>query len=305
MTFVPPSSQASVIVAAAKSRARQGSQSPSAAFDDTQLYIALNDINEWFCYWTFEPQQSGMMPFQFLRRETLFSSKAGTTLDGAIAAGANALSLASAASFTETPSTTEPQGLYIKNGEGHYDFVTFEARTGVAVSELATVDIAHSDDEQVEKIYPLPTNYGRPRTLKLSESQHLTWLDSEFEGVPPPGYFHTRFLPSKTLAAQSSGKLFLVLPEGIQEHTMTLYYVKKPNTIVDGNSYTDAPNGIARWAMIYKLMEYIWDTRGEDQKAEKFKREANEKMKHFAATQTTVDVSPIQGPIFDRDSDEV
>lgn len=302
MSFTPPTSQASTIVAHAKARTRQGASSPAAAFGETVLYEALHDINEWFCYWTFNPENGGIMPFSFLRREKLFSAQSETALNGAVAAGADSLVVDDGTIFSSPePSSSEPGGLWIDNGEGDYDFITFEERSTHTLSSLTTVDIAHADAEVVGKIYLLPSDYGRPRVLKLSESQHLDWIDGEFESIPPAGYFHTKYLTSQALALTGSGSNFLVLPRGLGEETLTLYYVKKPNTIANGNSYVDAPNGVARWAMIYKLMEYIFDTRGEDELADRAARKAEQKMKHFASMQSTVDVSPIQGAQFDYD----
>lgn len=301
MTFTPPTSKASTIISLAKAKTRQGTHSPSAAYDDTILYYALNDLNEWFCYWTFNTKKGGMQPFQFLRREFLFNSKANTTLNGAISAGDNSLTVTSAAAWSETPSATAPLGLYLKNSNGHYNFVTFETKVSSVFSDLDTVFLDFVDAVSVHKIYTLPTNYGRPRTLKISETQHYIWLDSEYSSVPPPGFFHTRFLPTKTLAPQNSGKMFLILPENIGANPMTLYYVKKPNSIANADSYVDAPDGIARMALVYKMMEYIWEVRGESSKAKECSDNAEDYMTTFASSQASVDASPIQGPMFDTD----
>lgn len=301
ITFIPPTSKASVIIAAAKARVRQGANSPSSGFGDTQLYLALNDINEWFTYWTFEPQQSGMQPFSFLRKEKLFTAKSNTTLDGAISAASDTLNVADASIWPEDISATSPGAFYIKNADQNFDFCTFESKSSNTLSALDTIDLDHITASAVYKLYPLPSDYGRPRTLKISENNHYTWLDGEYLGPPPIGYFSTMFLSTSTLGAQNSGKMFLVLPIGVSSGTQTLFYVRKPSVIVDGDSYIDAPDGIARSAVIFKMMEYMWELRGETSMADKYARKADEKMRHFASSQASVDTSVVHGPMYAAD----
>jgi len=295
MPLTPPSSKASEIITYAKGRTRQGSKSPSAALGDTQLYIALNDINEWFCYWVFDPDNGGLSPFFFLRDEQLIVSKAATTLNGAIDKAATSIALTSGSDFDSDASASEPGGMWIKDSDGHFDYITYEALTTNDITVASRVDIAHLDDEKCQKIYRLNANFGRPRVLKLSRTKNLIWIDSEFEDIPPPGFFHTKHL----ISSSGTHQMYIVLPEFTDERTYKLYYVKKPATITGADDRVDAPDGLGRRAVVYMLMAYIWETRGESDKAIEFEKKAIRDMRTFASSQSSIDSSLVQGPLTD------
>ncbi len=78
-------------------------------------------------------------------------------------------------------------------------------------------------------------------------------------------------------------------------------YIKKPTTINDASSKIDAPNGIARWAVLKKFEAFVWFHRGEMELYASAEAEAERLIGAFADTQTGEDASPNQDPYFDLD----
>lgn len=286
-----PSTAASDIISYVRSRCRLGTNPPNAIFQTTQMLVALHDINDWFFHW---PMDNGdMAPWKFTRKEKVFLAKNNTTLNGALSAGAISLILTSGTDF-DSPSS-DAAAAYVKDTNGIFHFFTYEGRATVTLSGINPIDVDLATGLDVQKLYTLPSDYGRPRTLKVNGGEYK-FSDSDTDDVPPAGYYHTRFMTS------SSGysNFYLVLPLQIGEGvTVKMHYIKRPTVIATGTDKIDAPNGLARLAIISKFEAYCWEHRGEMDMAMAAEKKAEDAISQFAAVQSGENASPDKGPSFD------
>lgn len=291
MTLIQPSSTATNIISYVRSRCRLGTNPPNAAFQETQMLLALNDVNEWFWFW---PTENSLSPWKIARKRKLFTTIASTTLNGAVSANATSLILTSATDF-DSPGGTDVGAGYVKNNQGIYILFNYETKSSNTLSSVSGIDVALTSGWTVFKHYPLPIDFDRPRQLKV-DGQTYKFTDSEFDDIPPPGCYMTRYEKS----TNGYDKFFLILPDNMQsDRTLQFNYVRKPTTISAGTHKVDAPDGVARWALIEKFKAYVWGERGEtelaaiaDQKAEKF-------IQQYAATKSNEDASENTDPTFD------
>lgn len=291
MSNILPSTAASDIISYVRSRCRLGTAPPNAIFQTTQMLVALNDINEWFYYW---PMDNGdMAPWKFTRKEKSYLAKDNTTLNGAVSAGATSIILTSGSDF-DSPSSDAAAG-FIKDSNWIFHFFTYEGRSTHTLSGVSTIDVDLATALDVYKLYTLPSDYGRPITLKVN-GRDYRFSDSDSDDIPPAGHYHTRFMTS------SSGytNFYLVLPLLLGDgNTVKMHYVRRPTIIDEGTDKIDAPNGIARNAIIAKFEAYCWEHRGETDMAALAEKKAEELIMQFAAVQSGENASPDKGPSFD------
>lgn len=291
MTLVQPSSQASDIISYIRSRCRIGQSPPNAALQTTQMRLALNDVNEWFWFW---PTMNDLAPWKISRKRKLFTTVASTTLNGAVSANATSLILTSASDFDD-PASADVGAGYVKNNEGIYVLFNYETKSSNTLSNVSGIDVALTTGWSVYKFPPLPTDYDRPRQLKV-DGQRYRFTDAEFDDLPPPGYYMTHYEKS----TNGYDKFFLVLPDNMQsDRTVQFNYIRKPTTISSDTSKIDAPDGIARWAVLEKFAAYVWGIRGEEDLAQTANAKAEDFIQQYAASKSNEDASENSDPTFD------
>ncbi len=294
MSNLLPSSLASDIILYVRGRVRLGSNPPSPVFQDTQMLVALNDINDWFYYW---PLDNGdMAPWKFTRKEKIYLAKNLTTLNGPVAAGAISIDLTDGSDF-DSPDT-DAAAAFIRDNNWIFHFFTYEGRTTNNLSGVSTIDVDIATGMEVRKLFTLPSDYGRPRILKVNGREYK-FVDSESDDVPNTGTYYTRFMTS----ANGYSNFYLVLPLLIGAgQTVKMHYVKRPTIIDELTDRVDAPDGVARWALIKKFEAFCWFHRGESELAAEADAAAEKFIKLFAAVQSGENASADQGPSFDLDA---
>jgi len=262
----PSFSTAATIITQVRAKTRIGANSTSTALQNTAMLLQLHDTNEWFHNY---PYTIGMLGWKFNDRETIIQTKANTTLNGAVSAGATSVILVNASDFDSPPLDSNHPSLgagYIRTNKYMYDFFVYETKSSNTLSIASGIDIAHLTSEEVHKLYALPSNFGKGRALfRESNVIEYQYLDQDLRQTPPFGYY---MLKSFTSTNGFTGT-FMVMPWTIGVYNFKFYYMIKANTISasDLSDKINAPDGEGRQAVIEKMCQYVWEILGEDQMA--------------------------------------
>lgn len=226
------------ILDAAKAEAIGSTSSSVSALQETQMIERIEQLNAEFVYSAHTKHPKG--GWSWMQSVYNFNTKNNTSLNGAIAAGAATLVLTDASDFDSSGR------IVIETSKNALDFIDYSSKAThtLTVSTTTgdqTVGLAHSDGAWVEKLYPLPSNYGKTRELNVNS---VLYFYEKLQGFPRIGYFST------------FGNYFL-MPKSIGEQDVTLFYEKKPSTITALTSSTDIPVQFQRWA-IEKLKAHIY-----------------------------------------------
>lgn len=175
-----------------------------------------------------------------MRKVTSFASKAATTLNGAVSAGAASVVLTSGTDFDSSGR------IIIEASNGAFDFVDYSSKaTHTLTCSLATgaetVSIDHATLERVEKLYALPSDYSKARELYVNS---VLYRYQHMDGFPTSGYFTTY-----------GG--YILLPRGIGAQSCTLIYLAKGTSITALADTTNIPSEFSRYA-IEKLKAHIY-----------------------------------------------
>lgn len=247
------------IITQARSEALVGSNPIAAPLDDDSMYQRLHDINMEACQY---PKSVGYLGWLFMDREVIISTIANTALNGAISSGASTFTVDSASGF-DVPSGTCGAG-YIRDGKQMFDFFTYESLSGNIFSNVSDISEAHADDEEVHKVYALPSDYGYQRAL-YKQSVYLKYHNADIglRQVPAHPFFSIVYLKSTTYFAP-----FLVFPYKINSLNWKLLYQKAPVDVLGASDRTtvklDLPTGHGRRYYIEKLKAFIHESEGND-----------------------------------------
>ena len=220
------------------------------ALQDAALIRELNVINSEFVNAPYLRNYSG---WKWMEEITNFQSKAATTLNGALTTSSTSIILTSATDFDSSGR------VWSETGNGALDFMDYTGKSSNTLTGATGIDIAHASGDSVEKLYALPSNFGKSRTLYLNGSEY-TFVDSSNYLIPPSGYYTTQ-------------GAYIFLPENVGAQDATLRYMKKPTNVSTGVIGTDlatsmdVPVRYARFA-VERLKAYIYSiTRHPDKQA--------------------------------------
>lgn len=175
-----------------------------------------------------------------MQKVTNFNSKDATTLNGAVASGAASVILTSGTDWDSTGRSV------IETSKGALDFFDHTAKsthtlTVSAVTGAETVSMAHATSERVEKLYALPSDYSKAKTLHVNS---VLYRYERLDGFPASGGFTTY-------------GAYILLPRGIGAQDCTLNFFKKGDTIDELTDSTNIPTEFSRYA-IEKLKAHIY-----------------------------------------------
>lgn len=178
--------------------------------------------------------------WSWMLKVTSFNSKAATTLNGALSAGAASVVLTDGTDWDSTGRSV------IETTKGALDFFDHTAKathtlTVSAVTGAETVSLAHASAERVEKMPPLPSDYSKVQRLYVNS---CLYRYERLSGFPATGGFTTY-----------GG--YILLPRGIGAQDCTLYYYSKGATIDELADTTNIPTEFSRYA-IEKLKAHIY-----------------------------------------------
>lgn len=229
---------ADTLISTAKAEAIGSTNSSITALQDEQLLAKVNQLNAEFVNSAHTRHPLG--GWSWMRKVTSFSSKAATTLNGAVAAGAGSIILTSGTDWDSTGRSI------IESTAGAFDFVDHTAKathtlTISSATGAETVSMSHADAERVEKLYALPSDYSKTRELYVNS---VLYRYEEMSGFPSSGHFTTY-----------GG--YILLPRGIGAQSCTLIYLAKGSTIDELTDSTNIPTEFSRYA-IEKLKAHIY-----------------------------------------------
>ena len=229
------------IIDPAVSEAIGSTSSLLTALQDTQLIERVEALNSEFIRSAHTRHPKG--GWSWMRKASVFQTVASTTLNGDISAGDLTFILTSGTNWASSGRSV------IEASSGSLDFVDHESKAThtLTVSTTTgdeTISIDHSDGERVEKLYAVPSDYGK--TIKLYVGT-VEYFYERIDRYPPLGKF----------ALYGS---YFFMPRGIGARDVTLHYEKVPATITLTTSETNIPVEYQRWA-IEKLKAHIFTIR--------------------------------------------
>lgn len=226
------------LIATAKAEAIGSTSSSLTAMQDEQMLAKVQQLNTEFVNAAHTRHPLG--GWSWMQKTTNFQSKAATTLNGAVSAGAASVILASGTDWDSTGRSV------IETSKGALDFFDHTSKstatlTVSAVSGAETVSMGHADSERVEKLYALPSDYSKVKMLYVNS---VLYRYERLDGYPQSGMFSTY-----------GG--YIMLPRGIGAQDCTLYYFKKGDTIDELDDATNIPTEFSRYA-VEKLKAHIF-----------------------------------------------
>jgi len=165
----------------------------------------------------------------YMKGEKGFDAVDSTKLNGAVAAGANSITVDDSSDFESA------NGAGVIRVSTAYDVFDYTTNDGATVfTGVTNVDFAHADDTTVSRLYRLPDNFDIPRTGRR-KGHGVTVND-----VP---YFQTAENPLyNEFAIYDNGTYkFLWLPKGVTSGNIMVVYDKKPTTLDSDDDTVDVP----------------------------------------------------------------
>jgi hypothetical protein len=230
---------AETLITTAKAEAIGSTTSSLTALQDERLLARASQINADFVNSAHTRHPLGGWSWM-LAKPYPFLTKAATTLNGALAAGADTVTLTSASDFDSAGK------FVIERASGMLEFVDNESKLvnvlTVSTSTGAdTVQIAHLTGEKVEKLYALPSDYSKFAWLYVNS---VVYPYQKLDQFPPGGYF-------------TIYDSFILMPKQIGAQDCTLYYFRKADVINAMANATNIPTEFSRFA-IEKLKAHIY-----------------------------------------------
>lgn len=229
-------------------RAESGTDVPVA--QDAFLYEAINDgQNKWL-----DAFQQGGEDQVSSQRETGFDLIADTTLDEASGI------TSSDTEFTVTDDSSDyaaSSGALLIWDDNMPDFVNYTTYTSGTKTFSGVTGIAfdHEDDDAVQNLYKLPTNFGSFReSANWGDGVLVNGIPHKYvNGIPPPAYF--------SLYDDGTNK-FLVLPRGLTGSASVLF--NAAYTTIDSSDDTVAIPDRWKFYLIWHCIAFCYMGRGDE-----------------------------------------
>lgn len=210
--------------------------------EDTQLFVMLNAANnEWI-----EAFKVGAgEPPQRIKKEfggTLVSS---TDLDGAVATTDTEIDVTDA-------SNLDSSGAIVVYKTAAPDTIEYTGKSSNQLTGVTGIGFAHADEEIVDKLYPLPSDFADLRTAEqYGDGVRVNNVNYEYtSGIPRSTQFSLYDNGTTTylwFATGSSGDF-------------SVYYNKNSTTIDDSSDTVDIPDSQPhnQLFLVYRLAEYLY-----------------------------------------------
>ncbi len=294
----PTYSTASTILGQVRDEIGVGSNPSSSALQDTALLRQLDDINHEFVNY---PYTIGMLGWKFLEREFIIETKVSTPLDGATSSGDTDFTVDSTAAWTDPTADTLEAG-YIITGNDIFDFFTFEDMTTTDITIVDGLQIDHTDNSTVHKIYKLPAEFGKIRNvIRQSNSREYFYTDPTITQLPRANQYSIKILTSTNDFTAS----FLTFRRDVGALEFKIYYMMQPTLISATGTSINAPNGPARRFIVEAMKEYAWSSMGEQDEANLARARAQRALQSAVDEWVVATVQPNQSLEFLESSDFV
>lgn len=224
------------------------STSSLTALQETALIRQVDVINRRFVMEAHIRHSSG--GWSWMEDVTNFQTKSGTTINGALTTASTSVVFTADIGFDASSGR-----IWVKTSKGAVDFIDYTSFTTLTASGATDVDMAHASGEKTEKLYALPSTYGKAHRLILGTTEYRY---EKPELLPCSGTFGTR-------------GSFLLLPEGVGQQDATFWFEKAPTDLSTGTAATDLarsldiPEDFFRYP-VEMLKAYIFTVRRRDDK---------------------------------------
>jgi len=233
------------IIDTARAEAIASSATQITALEDAEFLKRINWIN---AKWVRSPHTKDHGGGWSWMRDgiTNIETVVNTNLNGAIAKGASTFILKAVIDSNDSSGRMIIQ----ESPSGAIDFVDWSSNssTTYTVSTTSgdlTVNMAHVDAIHVEKLYALPSDYGKTIKLLVNSTEYF-FLKNNY--LFPTGRRYT-----------TVGN-FILFPKNIADQDVTLYYEKSETNLTALSQNTDIPVEFNRWAVEMALF-YIYRIR--------------------------------------------
>lgn len=258
---------ASSIIDLARNLLREDSGSDVPVIGDTFLLTAISDGN---LKWARRFRSGGVAPIVF-QRETGFDLVADTQLNepGGITTSDNEIIVDNSDNFDTT------NGAFVIWDDNLPDLISYTTNTVATetFTGVTNIGFAHEDNDVVQKLYKLPTNFGQFREAPgYGDGVRLNGSGLRFTGGPPdPGFF--------SMYDDGTNK-FLWLPRGAS-NSASIWYDKNSTTIDSTDDTVDLPEE-AQMFLVWHALSLCYVGREQDYgKMIAAKNEANSVLQEF------------------------
>lgn len=218
-----------------------GSDLGLSGIEEARTIEWINDLNAELYE---EFYSRGLVVPDYLASSVGFDTSSATALAADTAAGATSLTVDSSAAL-------DSSGAAVIYDRQHFDVFTYTGNSsgtvsGIPASGRDSLEFAHDDDDAVEKLYALPSDFGRPRPGRI-RGDGLT-----MDGVP--FYERPEFPQLKhfSIYTDTSESKHLWLPRGSNGQA-SMFYDLKPSTLDSTDDEIDWPSPY-HWYLVYGLV---------------------------------------------------
>lgn len=192
--------------------------------EEARTITWINDLHRRFFD---EIYSRGVMLPRYMRKEYGFDAVTGTTLDGAITAASTKIDLTDASNF-------DSSGAIVIREGNQFDIVFYTGKSSNQITGVTEIGYGHADDENVYKLYALPSNFGKLRPERNMGDGVMV------QGVP---YYESPNNPKTqefTVIDDGNGSHYLWLPDGATGDVQVLYDAA-PTTLTATTDTIDIP----------------------------------------------------------------
>ena len=226
------------IVSPARDEALSSSTPQISALQDTQITEFIHWLNGEFVFAAHGSHANIIIPssftgFSWMKKTTNLSFVTHNSLSAAAAASAATFSLTSATNWDNTGrtafETTRGAVVFVDHESKASNTLTVSTATGAQ-----TISIALASGSRANKLYALPSDFGRVHHLFVNT---LPFAEEKMSGMFPRGGRFSVF------------GSYLFMPRGMYTADGTLLYEKAPTEIATLDTTTNIPRRALRWAI--------------------------------------------------------
>lgn len=235
---------AETIIGTARALLREESGSDVPVVQDTFMLQALSEAN---MKWARAFNKTGPVVFQ---RETGFDLKADTAINDA-----SGTTTASTSITVDAQTFPDAAGMAVVWDDNIPDLFSYTSQTSTLFSGVSSLAFAHEDDDPIQALYKLPTNFGSFREAPgYGDGVRIGGMGLRYTGGPPTvGYF----------SMQDDGtSKYLWLPRG-SSGSASVWYNKASSTIDSTDDTVDVPEEFS-FFLAWHLVAYAYIGRTSD-----------------------------------------
>ena len=220
----------------------------------------------------------------FLKTKHLFKSASNTTLDGAVATTDTTVDLTSTTNYPTTGAIWTNE-----------DIITYTGITANQLTGADNIDLAHSDGEDVEILYSVPSDFGHsPRLIvKASGGQPLRYiqvdeLDDNVASADDHNYDFGGQNYRWSFVTDADGNEYIRLKNPSSSHFCAFHHYREASNMSSDSSTTTIPNKFARKIIPLFMAAYAMMERGDnpDGLADGILAQANQELNKMKAYNT-------------------